>query len=187
MSKTEFMWENFRNDAIAVWCKTEIEAREFLSLCKNMGYRFKSGAAIGDVTHWEINGAQTLYTARYDRPEIEYHGSTWVRKHGYIIISAKRVFDDLSGAGSTPREELSDDFQVSLPKKCLCPAWRDAVIDRPKEDGRYLVGTVIAIGGELFRSAELVEFSNETGWASSESVVTHWLDGVPELPEVIVR
>ncbi len=194
----KFTWDKFRTAPIAVWCRTEIEAKEFLSLCKNMGYRFKSGAAIGDVTHWNINGAQTLYTARYDRPEIECHGCAWVRKRSYTIISAKQVLEDLGKdtverhykehvLGVAMATDKNEDILHSCGSIAAVTSWRDAQTDKPCEDGEYLVSECV-VDGRFIRNLSVMRFNAASGeWLDEVGVVTHWLDGVPALPEVIVR
>ena len=70
----------------------------------------------------------------------------------------------------------------------LIAIWRDAEADKPLHDGEYIVHTVCVLDFEFHRHVRLVEFDITNGWDYLEDeVITHWLDRVPELPEVVVR
>ena len=206
-----FTFEKFRSEPIAVWCKTELQAKEFISLCAKAGYRFRCATARGNKTYWDVYGKDTLYTVRYDYPEIEFHCLAWGRRHKHVIVPASEAFADLKKAERAKGDAvfsmidalpLASRLESELLRAQACgvfpcdndsesavdtPEWVEAALELPIEDGRYPVLAVIGIGNELFFDARLLEYSTKTGWASCDGVVTHWLYRAPPLPEVIVR
>ena len=205
----KFTFDKFRTEKIAVWCRTRLEAEEFLKLCKENGLCWKSDASIGDVTHWNVYGERTLYTARYDLPKLEYHSPEWARSRGYLIIPASGVLrpgaarDDSIPAFEYSRVSL-EEFYKNLGKKdsemlgfpdvlqrpvCGRSArWRDAESDKQKRDGEYIVCTTAIVDCEFSRCVDMVKYDIANGWTYIEdAVITHWLDNAPALPEVVVR
>ena len=206
-----FTFEKFRSEPIAVWCKTELQAKEFISLCAKAGYRFRCAAARGNKTYWDVYGKDTLYTVRYDYPEIEFHCLAWGRRHKHVIVPARDVFADLRRAERNKGDavismlgaiSIADKLENDRFRAALCgefpsdkkpdgrpdsPEWCEAALELPIEDGRYHVLVVIGVHNELFLDARLLEYSTKTGWASCDGVVTHWLYGAPPLPEVVVK
>lgn len=57
----DFNWEDFKNSKIAVRCKTEKEAKEFLNKCKNMRLKWRSGKDVNSVDYWRIFERFTTY------------------------------------------------------------------------------------------------------------------------------
>lgn len=68
--------------------------------------------------------------------------------------------------------------------------WRDAVTDKPRESGEYYV-VIHWIADGVFRTGNhIAAYDAELEkWGDIEDceVITHWLDGVPPIPEVVVR
>lgn len=71
-----FNWGTFNINKIAVWCKTEEEARDF---CKNL-HENGSVWCDEDSTHWGAYGEQTCYDPT------GYCDMDWFRKKNYTII-----------------------------------------------------------------------------------------------------
>lgn len=193
----KFTWERFRTEKIAVWCRTEERAKEFLVACKNYGLRFASGAPIGEVTHWELNGISTMYTLRCDQPYIEVRDAIWAHRHGYNVWSALSALAGLK-AGELMRDVEAANCGTSkapssmvgtAPTATRPPAyWRDAEADKPMRDGEFIVCSVCVQDCEFMRRVYLLKYDLTNGWDYVEGeVITHWLDNAPSLPEVVVR
>ena len=57
----KFNWDDFVTGKIAVRCRTEKEAKEFLNKCKNMGLKWRSGKDVNSVDYWRIFERFTTY------------------------------------------------------------------------------------------------------------------------------
>lgn len=214
MSKTEFTWENFRSKAIAVRCSSQHEAEEFLMFCKKFGFCWDSGAKIErNNTFYDVYGTQTCYIARADFPNIQYRSLSWVIEHGYYVRSEREAMAELVRSAVKPRirvvgvacdgKDDSERFGITRSEgrtaEDVCPykesdeysaisRWRDAEADKPIRDGEFIVCYTKVEDCEFRRCVERVGYDLANGWDYiEEAVITHWLDGVPELPEVVVR
>lgn len=196
-----FTFDKFRTERIAVWCKTRIEAEEFLKLCKENGFRWKSGASLDATSHWGTHGYATVYVAGYARPEIE-----WAVKHDHALLEGdlivkeyrRNIRDDGIFPILTSMAVLGEmkfhDAPEKLERTSSAPrmaCWREA-LEVPSESGEYTVAVRWIADGEFHTGQDIAMFNSETGnWGAINSLdeyaITHWLDGVPPIPEVIVR
>ena len=79
----EFNWESFRNGKIAVHCKAEEEAKEFIKECYKHGIKW--GYSDENTTHWdEVRG--TIYY-ECDNEYIYYENLDW--KLNKIVVEYK--------------------------------------------------------------------------------------------------
>ena len=60
-----FDWNNFSGDIIAVWCKTEEEAKDFCKQSHEHGYDWDSGDNRAEKTKWEIYKDVTCYAPHF--------------------------------------------------------------------------------------------------------------------------
>lgn len=198
--KTEFTWENFRSKAIAVRCSNEYRAKQFLTLCKNAGFTWDSGAKINPEkqTYYLVNGRSTCYIARADFPRIGFRSHGWALDNGYTVIDLQDIIVTSGKAAGyvAVSERLTDD--AACGDKAAAEVhthhharWRDAESDKPIKDGEYVVLVRWIADGKFHTGLYITMFdtsSNRWGFIdNNEYVITHWLDGVPELPEVVVR
>jgi hypothetical protein len=54
-------WELFIDDSLAVWCKTEKAANDFLKYCANQGMTWFSGNELNSHNNWETYKENTYY------------------------------------------------------------------------------------------------------------------------------
>ncbi len=192
----KFTWEVFRSKRIAVRCRTEAEAREFLEFCRRAGFTWGDFADIipDKYTHHGAHGEYTCYIARCDLPWMQYRSLSWALEHEYTVRFADEVIRELRGTeinnrSCRPKAE-NGGVEVSLPRKITSRAacWRDAERDKPISDGRYIVSFVTIEDRAFSPNVTLARFDVTNGWEYiDDAVITHWLDGVPPAPEVVVR
>lgn len=60
----DFNWKEFKKDKIAVWCKTEEIAKDFLKECDKRGLKWIDGSTATSDTHYKLYGAKTCYTCQ---------------------------------------------------------------------------------------------------------------------------
>lgn len=206
----KFTFDKFRTEKIAVWCKSRLEAEEFLKLCNENGFQWKSGASFDAVTHWGAHGYATVYIAGYARPEIEYRNIEWAVRHGYTLVEANQiirenkrcvrddsvmafgiaasVFAEMHNGDKDAAARPATDKPAGSIKETPAARWRDAESDKPKRDGDYIVSVVAVEDCEFSPRAYRVHYDITNGWDYIEGeVITHWLDNVPPFPEVVVR
>lgn len=75
-----FDWNNFSGDIIAVWCKTEEEAKDFCKQSHEHGYDWVSGESRFNKTEYHHYGENTAYS--YDC----YCDVNWYKDNNYAII-----------------------------------------------------------------------------------------------------
>lgn len=60
----KFDWNEFKKENIAVWCKTEEIAKDFLKECDKQGLKWIDGSTATSDTHYKPYGAKTCYTCQ---------------------------------------------------------------------------------------------------------------------------
>ena len=208
-----FTFDKFRTERIAVWCKTRHEAEEFLKLCKEYGFCWKSGASLDATSHWGTHGYATVYVAGYARPEIEYRSIEWAVRRDYVllegdlivkeyrrnirddgifpILTSMTILDEMKfhdAPEKLERTSSAPDKPAGSIKEMPTACWRDAESDKPNRDGDYIVSVVAIEDCEFSPRVYRVRYDITNGWDYIEGeVITHWLDNAPLFPEVVVR
>ncbi len=196
----KFTWEAFRSKRIAVRCRTEAEAREFLEFCRRAGFTWGNFAEIipDKYTHYGEYSEYTCYIAGCDLPWMQYRSLSWVLDHEYTVRFADEVMRELCEAKATECGHVSIKLKAvsEPPKETINPhaaRWRDAEADKPTESGEYFVIVRWIADGAFHTGKEIAMFNAVNGGFGNvdtlegEYVITHWLDGVPPAPEVVVR
>lgn len=192
----KFTWESFRTERIAVRCRTEAEAAMFLEACRKAGFTWGGFAKIvpDKYTHHGVHGEYTCYIARKDLPWMQYRPLSWVLDHEFWVRSADEALRELAEAEASGRADKlrpEDIREGGLAKCCEPPCaarWRDAEEDKPTKDGEYIVCYTKVEDCEFCRCVERIGYDLTNSWDYIEgAVITHWLDGVPPAPEVVVR
>ena len=198
----KFTWESFRSEPIAVLCCTNEDAKEFLQFCKKFGFKWDSGAKINpDKTFHDVHRANTCYIARSDFPRIQYRSLDWVIEHGYIVHGSDTAIEDLfldakkshmRRIADSDCERVDSDVPLGVARDSAVPAfrWRDVVTDKPRVSGEYVVVIRWIADGVFYTGKHIAMYDAELEkWGDIEDceVITHWLDGVPPIPEVVVR
>lgn len=57
-----FSWEEFKNDKIAVHCKTEEEAKEFCKMMNEQGLKWNGGGSYLSIINWKEKREKTCYS-----------------------------------------------------------------------------------------------------------------------------
>lgn len=81
----EFNWEDFKNGKIAIHCKAEEEAKEFIKECYKHGMKWRYSDE--NTTHWEDIGEKNYYEC--DNEYIYYGNLDW-KVHNAIIVEYKK-------------------------------------------------------------------------------------------------
>ena len=176
-------------------CRTEAEAREFLEFCRRAGFTWGGFAEIipDKYTHYGEYNEYTCYIARCDLPWMQYRSLSWVLDHEYTVRFADEVIRELCEAKATECGHVSIKVKaVSEPSKGTinphAARWRDAEADKPTTDGKYIVRYAEIEDCEFSMNVTQVGYDSANGWDYIDNaVITHWLDGVPPAPEVVVR
>ena len=79
----EFNWEDFKNNKIAVRCKTEEEAKKFIRQCYKHGLKWYYGNE--NTTHWKDVSGTICYEC--DNEYIYYGNFNW--KLNEIVVEYK--------------------------------------------------------------------------------------------------
>lgn len=81
----DFNWKEFKKGNVAVWCKTEELAKDFLSECDKKGIEWSDGNSTTRFTHYSVYGGKICYT--HHRSFGLCHGSKeyFQNKHTNII------------------------------------------------------------------------------------------------------
>lgn len=82
-----FDWNNFSGDIIAVWCKTEEEAKDFCKQSHEHGYDWDSGDNRAEKTKWEIYKDVTCYAPHF------YGSDRFYEYEGFRILEWSEYMD----------------------------------------------------------------------------------------------
>lgn len=81
----KFDWDKFKNEKIAVNCRTEEAAKEFIEECYKRGLKWKN--SLRNATFHNIYEEQTAYVFNYSGfNSLEYASAPWYEKNGYKIV-----------------------------------------------------------------------------------------------------
>lgn len=81
----KFDWEKFRNERVAVNCRTEEAAKEFVKECFNRGMKWP--VSDSNTTHYNVHKENIAYTYNFNGTSfIEYSNVLWYKKKGYEIV-----------------------------------------------------------------------------------------------------
>lgn len=75
-----FDWDAFSRDEIAVWCKTEEEAKDFCKQSYEHGYNWCSGESRFNKTEYYHYEGNTTYSSD------GYSDVNWFEDNGYIVV-----------------------------------------------------------------------------------------------------
>jgi len=113
-----FDWNNFSGDIIAVWCKTEEEAKDFCKQSHEHGYDWVSGESRFNKTEYHHYGENTAYS--YDG----FCDVNWYKDNNYAIIE----WSDYMSKPFTKSDLRDGDFvlrrngqvEVAIPSVGVC-------------------------------------------------------------------
>lgn len=81
----KFDWNKFKNEKIAVNCRTEEAAKEFIEECYIRGIKWINGAR--NITYYNIHGAEIAYTFNFSGfDSLEYASTCWYKQNGCEIV-----------------------------------------------------------------------------------------------------
>lgn len=80
-----FDWEAFKHGGVAVQCKTEELARDFLKQAEEQGYTWPSGSKPTSYTSWDWNGKKTCYEC-CDFTDLSFGYKKYYKKSGHTIV-----------------------------------------------------------------------------------------------------
>lgn len=85
----KFDWDKFKNEKIAVNCRTEEAAKEFVKECFNRGLEWMKGSR--NITFYNCYKEETAYTFNFKGTGfIEYAYTNWYKKEGYEIVEYEK-------------------------------------------------------------------------------------------------
>ena len=89
MRMNKFDWEKFRNERVAVNCRTEEAAKEFIEECYIRGLKWMNGSR--NITFYNCYKEETAYTFNFKGTGfIEYAYTHWYKKEGYEIVEYEK-------------------------------------------------------------------------------------------------
>lgn len=98
-----FDWVAFGREKIAVWCKTEEEAKDFCKQSHERGFDWSSGYSRKTITHWDTYEERTCYDL------CEYYEKPWFKEHNYTILPWSDYMDNESNSKTTfTKSDLKD-------------------------------------------------------------------------------
>ncbi|WP_040194792.1 hypothetical protein [Clostridium culturomicium] len=81
----KFDWDKFKNEKIAVNCRTEEAAKEFIEECYIRGLKWMNGSR--NITYYNIHGAEIAYTFNFSGfDSLEYASTCWYKQNGCEIV-----------------------------------------------------------------------------------------------------
>lgn len=85
----KFDWDKFKNEKIAVNCRTEEAAKEFIEECYIRGLKWMNGSR--NITFYNCYKEETAYTFNFKGTGfIEYAYTHWYKKEGYEIVEYEK-------------------------------------------------------------------------------------------------
>lgn len=85
----KFDWDKFKNEKIAVNCRTEEAAKEFIEECYIRGLKRMNGSR--NITFYNCYKEETAYTFNFKGTGfIEYAYTHWYKKEGYEIVEYEK-------------------------------------------------------------------------------------------------
>jgi|GEM_PF-3221855 len=90
------LWEQFKNgEKIAINCRTEEEAEEFMELCEKHDIKWNSGGNATEDTNWGDRREKTCYTNKFDDcTGLGYAGIKLCKNEGLQIITCTELMGD---------------------------------------------------------------------------------------------
>lgn len=81
----KFDWDKFKNEKIAVNCRTEEAAKEFVKECFNRGMKWFGWST--PVTFYNCYKEETAYTFNFDGfKNLGYSDALWYKQEGYEVV-----------------------------------------------------------------------------------------------------
>lgn len=81
----KFDWDKFKNEKIAVNCRTEEAAKEFIEECYIRGLKWMNGSR--NITYYNIHGAEIAYTFNFSGfDSLEYASTCWYKQNGCEVV-----------------------------------------------------------------------------------------------------
>ncbi|WP_052406370.1 hypothetical protein [Clostridium culturomicium] len=85
----KFDWDKFKNEKIAVNCRTEEAAKEFIEECYIRGLKWMNGSR--NITFYNCYKEETAYTFNFKGTGfIGYSYTHWYKKEGYEIVEYEK-------------------------------------------------------------------------------------------------
>ena len=85
----KFDWDKFKNEKIAVNCRTEEAAKEFIEECYIRGLKWMNGSR--NITFYNCYKEETAYTFNFKGTGfIGYANTHWYKKEGYEIVEYEK-------------------------------------------------------------------------------------------------
>lgn len=85
----KFDWNKFKNEKIAVNCRTEEAAKEFIEECYIRGLKWMNGSR--NIAFYNCYKEETAYTFNFKGTGfIEYAYTHWYKKEGYEIVEYEK-------------------------------------------------------------------------------------------------
>ena len=103
-----FNWQEFNNENIAVHCKTEEEAKNFIKECYKHGFKWFDASYNSDTTNW-IHKQNTCYEFYYSLKYGNLHCFS-----NYKIIEWSNYMDKVEGQKEFTKDNLENGMIVEL-------------------------------------------------------------------------